>query len=78
MGYRMNSFDFAECLTAVYNDIELHGVAPNSCFAEGLLNPLHKKNDRREIANYRPITLLNCDYKAFTKAQGEASPTRSA
>lgn len=61
-------FEFAECLIAVYNNIELHGVAPNSCFAEGLLNPLHKKNDRREIANYRPITLLNCDYKAFTKA----------
>lgn len=63
-----SQFTFIKCLTTVYNDIETYGVAKDSCFAEGLLNLLHKKNDRREIANYRPITLLNCDYKAFTKA----------
>lgn len=61
-------FDLTECLTAVLNDIETYGVTKNSGFAEGLLHPLYKKNDRREIANYRPITLLNGDYKTFTKA----------
>ncbi|KAG2755615.1 hypothetical protein P692DRAFT_20716946 [Suillus brevipes Sb2] len=45
-------FTFAECLMAVYNNIETHGVAPNSCFAEGLLNPLHKKKDCRDIVDY--------------------------
>lgn len=61
-------FDLTECLTAVFNDIEINGVVKDSGFSEGLLYPLYKKNDRREIANYQPITLLNGDYKTFTKA----------
>lgn len=30
--------------------------------------PIFKKNDNTEIANYRPITVLNTDYKLMTKA----------
>ena len=29
--------------------------------------PIYKKSDRAEIANYRPITVLNTDYKIFTR-----------
>lgn len=38
-----------------------------SSFAEGWMWPLYKKNERTKIANYRPITCFNTDYKIFTK-----------
>ncbi|KAG1869341.1 hypothetical protein DFJ58DRAFT_615399, partial [Suillus subalutaceus] len=31
-------FNFIDCLTAVLNDVEIHGAAPNTCFADGLLH----------------------------------------
>jgi hypothetical protein len=43
-------------------------VHPDTGFAEGWMCLLHKKNDKRNVSNYRPITLLNTDYKIFTKA----------
>ncbi|KAJ7077990.1 Endonuclease/exonuclease/phosphatase, partial [Mycena belliarum] len=60
--------DIAKILTDVYNDIEEHGTHPETDFAEGWMCLLHKKNDKRNVSNYRPITLLNTDYKIFTKA----------
>src|SRR5271154_2086584 len=55
-------------LTAVYNDIEIHGVDEKTKFSFGWMCPIYKKKDTREISNYRPITILNTDYKTFTKA----------
>ncbi|RXW12268.1 hypothetical protein EST38_g13588 [Candolleomyces aberdarensis] len=55
-------------LLLVYNDIETHGVDPESNFAKGWMCPIYKKKDKTDIANYRPITVLNADYKTFTKA----------
>jgi hypothetical protein len=58
----------AKLLTLVYNDIEKFEVSPNTNFSLGWLCPIYKKGDKREISNYRPITILNVDYKLLTKA----------
>ena len=60
--------DIAWILTQVYNDIETYGTDPDAGFSEGCMTPIYKKKDPDDIANYRPITLLNTDYKIFTKA----------
>ena len=60
-------FDCIELLRLAYNDFEENGPCEAAGLAEGWMCPLYKKKDRREIENYRPITLLNSDYKTYTK-----------
>ena len=55
-------------LTQVFQDIEKYGVAESTDFHEGCMCPIYKKKDPDNVANYCPITLLNTDYKIFTKA----------
>lgn len=55
-------------LRQVFNDIESHGVEDSTTFTDGWICPIYKlKKDQREIVNYRPITLLNADYKVMTR-----------
>jgi hypothetical protein len=61
-------FNVVKVLTQVYNSIEKHGVVTGTQFATGWMCPIWKKKDPSDIANYRPITVLNTDYKIFTKA----------
>lgn len=53
-------------MTKVLQDIE-HFSIRDEKFAEARMGLLYKKKDKRDIQNYRPITLLNTDYKAYTK-----------
>ena len=54
-------------LTDVYNHAFLHGTLPLSQ-RRGIVTLLYKKGDRTKLKNWRPIPLLNTDYKILTKA----------
>ena len=59
----------------MYENAFLNGILPE-CMRTGVITLLEKKGkDRLEIANWRPITLLNVDYKLLTKALGQRLKT---
>lgn len=67
------SFNVIEVMTKVFNDIETHGLVKDSNFSKSWMCPLYKKNDRADIANYRPVSLLNTDYKSSQSKTGNNS-----
>ena len=56
----------APILLGVFNEAIENGSLPDF-MKEGIISLLYKKKDRKDIRNYRPVTLLNSDYKIFTK-----------
>ncbi|KAI0324864.1 DNase I-like protein, partial [Cubamyces sp. BRFM 1775] len=62
------AFDVLKILTSAFVDIQTHGVCAATSFAEGWMSPIWKeKGEKTKIVNYRPITLLNSDYKLMSK-----------
>ena len=55
--------DLGESLLVIFNESFHAGSLPKSQY-EGLLRLIHKKDDQRLLKNWRPISLLNTDYKS--------------
>jgi exonuclease III len=60
--------NIAKVLTMAFRDIEKYGVQDGTDISLGWLCPIFKKKDKYSVENYRPITVLNSEYKIFTKA----------
>jgi hypothetical protein len=62
-----NYCNMVQVLVEIFNDISNNGIADGTDFNEGWMCPIYKK-EADNVANYRPITILNTDYKILTKA----------
>ena len=51
-----------------FRDVAKNGIKAGTAFNKGWMCPIYKKKEADDIANYRPITILNMDYKILTKA----------
>ncbi|CDO76537.1 hypothetical protein BN946_scf184769.g1 [Trametes cinnabarina] len=62
------ALDVLAILQAAFADIQQHGVCEGTGFADGWMAPIWKeKGEKTKVVNYRPITVLNTDYKLLTK-----------
>ena len=72
--YRVLSKFFAPLLHKVFKEARRKGQL-SSTMLEGDITLLFKKSDRTDVRNYRPLTMLNTDYKIYTKILAERLKT---
>ncbi|KAG1037204.1 hypothetical protein G6F43_012909 [Rhizopus delemar] len=58
--------NYSDLVLRVYNDALSNGISPKS-WLETCVCLLPKKGDLTLLKNWRPITLINCDAKVFTR-----------
>ena len=63
--YEHFSNEVAPILLEVYNSWKQLGIIGISS-RKGIISVIYKKGDKKDIANNRPISRLNLDYKIFT------------
>ena len=64
--YKTFSATVGPIIAKVINESRKKGVFPPG-FSDGIITLLYKKKDRDDPRNYRPITLLNGDYKIMMR-----------
>lgn len=64
--YRCFYHIFEPLFLKLINEIEKEGTLSRT-MKNGMITLIYKKGDKQEITNWRPITLLNVDYKVFAK-----------
>jgi len=55
-----------DILFKVYKTVENENVMTRS-MRHGIISLIYKKGDRRQLTNWRPISLLNVDYKILAR-----------
>ena len=64
--YKIFSKMLCEDMAEVFNNAYLKGEIAND-ITEGIITLIYKKNDPKLLQNWRPISLLNVDYKILSK-----------
>lgn len=64
--YRVLKTWISPVLAKLFNVMLQKGTLPYA-FHSGIIIPVHKGGDTTDPANYRPITLLNVDYRIFSR-----------